>query len=429
MTDCDEIYSILKSLDIEKVNLELKRSDVLRTEEGRKNLAKELVALANHSGGRLIIGLTDDGKFEGKKIFNVDDDKGIISNLIQDRISPIPIYNVDVLECNKGDLLIIRIDKKKDIPHAVVERKDKEIEKRVYYIKTPHDKRLVTDTQLKFLFTERDLTILYPFEICINFVLPDFEVPCFKIEHSIGIKEELLNFLDGTKTKIKTKLIVDSKNCFEFFKEIIPYLIIRSFARKLISIWSINYFTEDKSYGNSNLARKKLSINDLPDPPKDKIVSLMGIKTKKILRKHYFPDFFYVPPETSITFEFKEGSFPIIISNPCFKIVINLLSTHSSEGFDNRHPCSIYSKKSRSWDLSNKGIFHIRLNCEFSTEFFLPVAEHELFPEYFKFVKALEKILIEKWDYQLFLSKLPHQLHYDMKSNLDEIIDILNKRV
>lgn len=51
MTTCKEIYELLRAKDLEKIKVEFKQLDEIRNAKGQKDLAKELVALANHSGG------------------------------------------------------------------------------------------------------------------------------------------------------------------------------------------------------------------------------------------------------------------------------------------------------------------------------------------------------------------------------------------
>ncbi len=133
MTTCEEIYDLLNTKDLEKINVEFKQSDELRNVSNQKDLAKELVALANHSGGKLILGLKDNGDFEGKNIFDVDKDKGIINNIIQTRISPIIKYNIEYLQCPEGEVLIIHVEKKKYMPYAYIATKEShETKNRIY---------------------------------------------------------------------------------------------------------------------------------------------------------------------------------------------------------------------------------------------------------------------------------------------------------
>ena len=66
MVDCKEILEIIKSPDRENLNIELKKSDIIYTKEGKKKLAHQIVAFANRLGGKILIGILDDGNFEGK---------------------------------------------------------------------------------------------------------------------------------------------------------------------------------------------------------------------------------------------------------------------------------------------------------------------------------------------------------------------------
>ena len=116
-----------------------------------------------------MIGINDDCTFEGKGIFNVDEDKGIINNLIQDTISPKLNSEIEFVSCSEGDVMMIKIPRRQEIPHAVIKRKGAEIKARVYYIRTSHGKRLVSDRQLELLFKEESLDFTYPFRFTLNF--------------------------------------------------------------------------------------------------------------------------------------------------------------------------------------------------------------------------------------------------------------------
>ncbi len=76
--------------------------------------------------------------------------------------------------------LIIHVEKKKNMPYAyIISKESHEIKNRIYYIKTPHDKRLVSDTQLKFLFQEGEINIFYPFEIMLSLTIPELKMLYF----------------------------------------------------------------------------------------------------------------------------------------------------------------------------------------------------------------------------------------------------------
>jgi len=156
MTTCEEIGKLLEKSELENTKYELKSSQIFEKTDWKDDIAKELVAFANKNGGKLIIGLQNDCKFDGKADYDIDKLKGDINNIIRDKISPIIDYNFEFLECDGGDLSIISIEKKKDIPHAyIVKRKSHEIKNRIYYIRTPHGKRLVTNQELSNLFNKK----------------------------------------------------------------------------------------------------------------------------------------------------------------------------------------------------------------------------------------------------------------------------------
>lgn len=163
MTKCIEIEKLREKSEFENIKYELKSSKILKEKDWKDKIAKEIISFANRNGGKIIIGLQNDGSFDGKKDYDVDTLKGDIDNIIHNKISPIINYNFEFLECEEGDLSIITIERKKDIPHAfIIERKGPEIKNRIYYIRTPYGKRLVSDKQLYFLFNEKDLNNIDP---------------------------------------------------------------------------------------------------------------------------------------------------------------------------------------------------------------------------------------------------------------------------
>ncbi len=153
MTTCEEIQKILEKPELETLNFELKSSEILKNDGWKDKLAKLFVAFANQDGGNLIIGVQNDGTFNGEKDYDIDKLKGDINNIIRDKISPIIDYRFEFLQCKQGDISIITIKRKKGIPHAYIpKRKSHEIISRIYYKRTPHGNRLVRDSELDGLF-------------------------------------------------------------------------------------------------------------------------------------------------------------------------------------------------------------------------------------------------------------------------------------
>ena len=66
MTSCAEIHNLLENSEIENLKYELKSSKILKNDDWKEKLAKEIIVFANRVGGKVIIGLQDDGTFDGK---------------------------------------------------------------------------------------------------------------------------------------------------------------------------------------------------------------------------------------------------------------------------------------------------------------------------------------------------------------------------
>lgn len=71
---------------------------------------------------------------------------------------------------------------------------------------------------------------------------------------------------------------------------------------------------------------------------------------------------------------------------------------------------------------------HIQLDCEFKTEFKFPESNPDLFDKYYHYAKTIKDILINEWDYQKFIKKLPHYLLYSIDSKLKDISNHLQNK-
>ncbi|KKL61185.1 hypothetical protein LCGC14_2197850 [marine sediment metagenome] len=65
------IYEILKNPDKENLRIEYKQFGILDKKESKKKLVHEIVGISNKYGGHILIGITENGKFEGKIPFSV----------------------------------------------------------------------------------------------------------------------------------------------------------------------------------------------------------------------------------------------------------------------------------------------------------------------------------------------------------------------
>ncbi len=153
--NCTDIRHLLQDPDTENAFVEFKSFAFLEGDEHHLKLCNEITGIANSGGGVLLIGITPEKKFEGKDIIsNPDDTKGLISNLLRDKVSPQINCQVAFIPCPEGDVIGIKIPPKGDIPYAVVKRKGHEIELRSHYIRNDHGLQLVDDAALAGLYRE-----------------------------------------------------------------------------------------------------------------------------------------------------------------------------------------------------------------------------------------------------------------------------------
>jgi len=419
LTTCEEIYELLKTKDLEKIKVEFKQSDVLRS--GQKNLAKELVALANHSGGKLILGLKDNGDLEGNNIFDVDKDKGTINSIIQTRISPIIKYNIEYLQCPEGELLIIHVEKKKDMPHAYIASKDGyEIKNRIYYIKTPHDKRLISDSQLKYLFQEEEINIFYPFEIMLNLTIPDLKFSYFDPNRSAGLRFLEWDLLDKITPEISKQILSESDKIHSFFQEIIPYAILLSFSKNFYRSWQFTIYPYGRRYSKPNIPMDKITLQEIPNLPDNSLVSEFSLNIKEILNNYSFNDI-CVPHGTEIQLGFEVGAFPIIIKNKNFEFKIFHDIFHYGTHLESRHS-SFYNIIERDGELNDRKNLFINLNCVFEANFIFPDEYDELYNFYVEYAKNIKTILMDEWDFNVFLEKYPNPILFSIDKKLDQIL-------
>jgi len=296
MTDCEELRNIVNNPDEENLKIEFKNSNILNTNEGKKKLAIEIVAFVNKYGGRLILGINDDRTFEGKNVFDVDTDKGKITGIIRDRISPILNCEVEFLPCTEGDVIIINIPKRKDIPHAVVKKSDGKIINREYYIRTSHGIRDVSDKELQYLFKEESINFSYPFKIVINYLRDSLTIPPLGIERPICVQGYYLPLIEKLPKEIIKSIKKEFDNKFRFFMEITPYLLLSSFSDYFIYSWLIKIQRHNGQRRSSaisiNVPKKRILIKELPDPSNNSLLSSLSIDIKKIFEKMSFPHFF-----------------------------------------------------------------------------------------------------------------------------------------
>ena len=73
-----------------------------------KNIASTLCAFANSGGGKLVVGVSDDGKIIGINKKNIDSIQQSIENIIQEYLSPIPLHKINLERI--GNKVVVSVD-------------------------------------------------------------------------------------------------------------------------------------------------------------------------------------------------------------------------------------------------------------------------------------------------------------------------------
>lgn len=150
-----DIFRIAQSSERETITTELKsfRKLIPFDDNQKRDIAYEIIAFANRHGGQLIFGINDNGKPDENIDIDIDVIKSKLHQLCFDSISPVIECTTQYIDEAEGRFFIAHIPKRKRLPHAYVPNwSGSDINSRIYYIRTSHGKKLVSDSQLEWLF-------------------------------------------------------------------------------------------------------------------------------------------------------------------------------------------------------------------------------------------------------------------------------------
>jgi len=426
MTTCEEIRELLEKFEIENTKFELKSAKILQNNDWKDKLAKQFVAFANLNGGKVIIGIQDDGTFDGIKDYEVDVLKGDIDNIIHNKISPIINYNFEFLKCKEGDLSIITIERKKDIPHAYIfEREGPEIKNRIYYIRTPHGKRLVSDRELHFLFNEKRLRIIHPFSIALVFERPNFLIPA-EIELAQQVRFNFAILYNKLYPKYKEFEKKVSSNWDYFVIELILYQLIYTILRNFQFTWDIEIIETTNSITvNSDTPKELFEIKDLPKPGNESVLSKLSIGLEDIF-EDIFTKKMYLPPNSKIEIDPKGV---LKIYNDVYNFTIHYQSFTWRQGLFGNHPQAgkflgraedEYQEMSEKYSSANIQFF-------FEGNLNFPDPELEYFDSYIRLMKTFKKLIDRDWNHDEFVKSMPNYMFFNLEERLNRIENSLKE--
>ncbi|HWY98133.1 MAG TPA: ATP-binding protein, partial [Bacteroidia bacterium] len=404
----------------------------------RRDVAAEIIALSNRYGGKLIIGVNDDGTFDGKSPYTIDgtnvgidEIKSILHQICYDSISPRLEITTNILSAPKEDVIVVYVPPKKGIPYAVTpNKKAGEINNRIYYIRTSHGKRLVSDEQLAWLFKENsDPSFKHKLRIGIEFS-KDYEV----IGNAVPLGNHFIwNFIAELGVdKLKELINKDFSNFGNFFSQLMPLFILESVGTVYSNCWNLrveNDFsrTHYMSTTNPPLPSKVIDVKDITITG-ETILPNLGWEFDKIMEEHIGK--FSVPPNTNVSINYpRKYQATMTFKNPDFEMTIHFGIQNCGSGLHMLNPTNevIKARYSEGDDYLRSNFKHIDGVLYFESKFDFPEYDVDGFNHLYQYANSWKELLDAHWNYERLIQQLPSKEILIIDHKLDEVLAKLNK--
>ena len=442
MLTLEDIERIRIHSEKETLTVELKSYRKLFSSDNSevRELAYEIVALANRNGGYLILGLNNDGSFDGKlplisengKELTVDSIKEKIHNICHNQISPKIECDTQYLECDSGDLVIVSIQKKKNIPHACVPNKTAtEINNRIYYIRTSHGKKLVSDRQLEWLFKhDYDPDFVKKYRIAIDFN-KQFGVIGGKNLPGNYYVSGFINQLKETELK---ELFLNMDKLGRFFSQLIPYFILKSYTQWFGHSW---YIGVDKAFDRKTSGPMKaphktvtLRIEDIKIIG-ETILNSFSWNFNDVVENQIHHDL-QVPPNTivSIVYHEEKNRSEIRFEHEDFEFIISLGLLSFGAGLQQNNPTFHILTEyygSEGFKINSQNFYHVDCAVYFEVKFKFPDNDMQDFDKYLHYSNTISLLLDDEWNFDRIREKFPPKEILLMNHKMDEILTIIKQ--
>lgn len=393
-------------------------------------ILRQLSAFSNRVGGTILYGIQDDGQIEGARI-HADSTVEHISDEVQNRTSPVVEFMPLFYSDSDGDVLALRVLKRRGIPCAVVRRKYHEIENRRYFVRTNSGVRMMDDRTLEWLFLhQEDPVINESFRICIQYRRHDISLSTWIHLPMLLPQPELVGVFQALNREQRELLkSEESTNLLTFFAEIIPYAIIA----KLSHIYSKSWKTRVHRLGNMT------SWTNIPATSEEIDLHQFHSGEGALLQKMSFNinDIFAqnkticLPKGTMLRIDIDEknprfASSVIHFTNVgLFKISIRISPSTWSVGAAPGHPLGAALGGLYRGDEQlavQEQIAHSCLNIAIAADFEFPDEPSDEILEYFDWAQQLVSEIRAEWDWDRLVSSLPPGILYSIDRDVREIL-------
>ncbi|GAU79394.1 helix-turn-helix domain-containing protein [Fusibacter sp. 3D3] len=404
------ILNILESYEKENIRVELKESSKFLTGEGKfdgKEMGSIIVSFANREGGMLIVGIKDNGLFEGSHIFDKFSDPGKdgfdkfkehIENICKDIISPQIFVESHLFKWDDQEFGVIRIPKRLTIPHALVSKHEGSIVRtREYYIRTTHGKGLVSDRHLEWLFNHTDL----PKVASENILEITLIKEKLKIPETLGYFERFstqpeiyqslsayFNLISSSNQETLQRELADKE---KLLREILIYAIIQSVEYK------------SDHYKSLPLPTEKMAMQNY-----------IGEAIRTII--HQKNKLWSVPYGTSMKIKSGKETTALKFGNKNILGTLSIQLTDRVRGLSDLNPYAQILMSTNTFETYT-------FKCHYHVDIKYPEDFDESYDMMIEFANALQETIESKWDIVAHFNRLPHyKLLYEMNYKLDRLL-------
>lgn len=394
-----------------------------------EEIAAQLVSFANRFGGKLLVGVTDDGDLEGAKI---NRDKALLKfvNVANDKCSPKIDFSHDFLSTKDGDVLIINIEKRKGLPHAIVSRPDYQIKSRTYYIRDGSAKRLVSDELLRYIFNHsEDPALKYDYDISIQYLRKNPKEILTTPYQTYSPVGSLFAFWNNLNIKdVSFLLEEEGTNIRSLLVELLPYAMLCDLSRHYSGSWLVNVVRRagrtTTSYSKTDDV-KEIRHDHIPLIPNNSITSRTSLNLTDVLKKNFFR--LMLPANTEIIINFKKNVSTLKFIHRNFIFDFSFIGSSWIVGAGPLS--SVYGVL----DDFNEGyafqqqVASVNIISRFTGTYNYPEID-ESFYNYYVFGETIIDHLKYNWDWTVFIETMPEQILFSIKNYTKRILQILEKK-
>lgn len=431
----------------ESATFDFKRFEAL---DDSKKFAKHLVGFANRQGGRIALGFDDSGGLQGDEI-DYDQVMQTITNIAYTNCSPQIRFDDQYRRPPEGDFLILDIEPREEIPHAVVQRNESgEIEARDYWIRLQNTTRRVSDVELRRLFTTR-LNPDFSREFRTWAVLSEVDnLTRVALPENNSLYPDLLRDLDID--------IPENNNLFlsQIATELFPFAFLESLNLFHQQTWDVKRNASNDVFDSTSLLRA-FPIKSIPqdldidtDTPSEKVedsdIEILGYDRLRLSDfgelDEVLPNLeFHAPPNTKFRIAFSGSesddddevdglNFEISIQrNGEFVFTLADYRCRQGRGFPQGHPIKDVAidnqfRRLPLFEINDEWV-HCEIEVRFTADFMFPETTDSDIDLNDQYAERIWHVIEEYYSVDKFLASLPNTELYKVNHKLDMLVDAL----